>query len=195
MKKMLKINLILLSLILLLSSCMSGPGEFTEMDGPFGDLYMQQIELQSKGGLAAVGIGLDKSGRLDMAMEKAVLAGRTELSRALETKVSNLQKKFIEEIGADIDSAEINETFLSVTKTLSNNTLSGATPLSKPVQRLDKKTGALEIGILVGIDPATINNSLLDEIEKKNVNLYERFRSTEAFAELTDEIEKSKDSE
>jgi len=43
-------------------------------------------------------------------------------------------------------------------------------------------------GVLLSIDPKTINQSLLDEMSKEQ-KLYQRFRSSQAFDELQKEMD------
>lgn len=170
-----------LSIGLMMISCSStSPPVFVD---PFQELQDMANVVSEQGGVAAVGLGT--SPNMNNAKDKAKIDAQGALAENFEAKTSRLRKSFIEEIGGD--DPEINETFLTVTKVTVKKTLVGAT-LKKTNYFKDKKTGKYNAGVLLVIDPRTINQSLLDEM-KNHQKLYERFRSSKAFEELEKEME------
>jgi len=158
-------------------------GAFEEMNDPFQSLTDQANQIIEAGGVAAVGQGI--SGRMDLAKKKAVLDAQGQLASILKTKVSKLNKSFQEEIGSANDS-EINEAFTNVVKAVSKATLRGA--ITKKVKYLrDKETKNITAGVVVAIEPNKINMSIFDELKKKP-KLYERFRASQAYKELDNEM-------
>ena len=134
------------------------------------------------GGIAAIGVGV--SPRRDIARDKATLAGRANLAKIYQSKVENLSKKFTEEVGSGFDS-EINETFSEVTKVLATTTLKGSYPKKVKyfTENFDGKT-MHSCYVLMAVEPKILNQSLFDELEKKDNKMYERFRASNAFEEL-----------
>jgi len=156
-------------------------------EDPFEELQVMANQITEQGGVAAVGMG--SSSRLDIAKEKAKTDAQGAISESFETKVSRLRKSFIEEVGSN--DTEINETFTTVTKSVSKQTLTGARVL-KTIYNKDKETGKYLAGVLLSLDPKTINQSILDEMSKDQ-KLYQRFRSSQAFEELQKEMESYKE--
>ncbi len=152
---------------------------------PFEDLNNLANKIIEGGGVAAVGQGI--SSRQDLAREKAITNAQGALAQIFNTKVQRLNKNFQEEIGSTNDS-EINEAFSTVTKTLTSQLLVGAFVKETKYLR-NKETGQISAGVVIAIDPKTINQSILDELKTKSPKLYERFRATQAFEELKKEME------
>lgn len=146
------------------------------------DLSNKFIE---SGGVAAVGQGT--SMRQDLAKKKAVTDALGNLAQVFNTKVQRLQRSFQEEIGSTNDS-EINEAFSTVTKTLTSQVLRGATPKKVKYMR-NKETGQITAAVVVAIDPKTLNQAILDELQNKKPQLYQRFRATKAYEDLKKEME------
>jgi len=153
------------------------------MQDPFQELQDMANEVAGAGGVAAVGQGT--SPNMNNAKDKAKIDAQGALAENFEAKTSRVRKSFIEEIGGS--DPEMNETFMTVTKVVAKKTLVGAT-LKKTNYFKDKKTGRTSAGVLLVIDPRTINQSLLGEM-KNHQKLYERFRSSKAFEELEKEME------
>lgn len=183
---------------LFLASCASAPPPAPapaakagpeESDAPFASLYTKAItDLRPKGMVVDVGIGIDKGGRFDLALEKAMLDGQAKVAAAFETKVEALRKNFAETLsGNTSETQELNETFQSVTKAVVQKTLNGVQTLSAPKQL--KEGTQVTVGVLVGIDPKSVDTSLLNELQGQNSKLYERFRASQAFADLQKEMD------
>jgi len=142
--------------------------------------------INKAGGVAVIGTGIDENGREDLALQKAILDGRTQLAQVFETNMQVLEKNFVEEIGA-ASSAEINQLFSSTVKAITNTTLVGSQSLSNPIIKRSSKV--ITVKVVVGIDPKTLNTAVMDDFKQKNINLYERYRASEAFKELQKEMD------
>lgn len=162
------------------------PDQFEEMSDPFQDLQDIANNIIQGGGVAALGTGT--SSRMDLAKDKARTDGQAKLAETYDAKVQNLKERFLEEIGSD-EKSEINEAFTSVTKVLSSTVLKGAI-MQKSKFIKDKTTGKLTAGVVMAIDPNTLDQSLLDELQNSKPKLYERYRASEAYKRLKDEMEK-----
>lgn len=154
------------------------------IDDPFQDLTDLTSDIITGGGLAAVGQGTSE--RQDLAKKKAVTDAQGQLAEILEAKVNKMKKSFQEEIGTG-NNTEINEAFTDVVKVLSKTTLRGAITKKTKFMK-DKDTGMFTAAVVVAVEPNTINMSLFDEMQKSQPKLYERFRASQAYKELEDEM-------
>jgi hypothetical protein len=150
---------------------------------PFDIIQEKANAITAAGGLAAVGIGTSRT--VHMALDKAKTRGRTELAHIMETKVDSLKKDFSEEIGAGKES-EVNELFSAVSKHIAHQLLHGSVPKDL---KYDTKDGMTTAWALMVIDPKVVADAFAS---KKNSarNLYTRFRASQAFAELDEEVKK-----
>jgi len=180
MKKLFIITLVAVFALAMLSGC--GGSKGTSATTPYNELNKMAQAMRKAGALADVGQG--QSSREDLARQKAQNDGRAKLALGLESKIQVLQKSFLEEVGSAGDT-EINEAFSSVSKTMASTTLRGVFPEE---ERIVSKDGLITIYVLMAIDPATFNQSFMDELQSKP-KVYERFRASQAYDELKNEME------
>ncbi|MGE5500085.1 MAG: hypothetical protein ACM3Q2_18585 [Syntrophothermus sp.] len=154
------------------------------IEDPMADLENQRNQLVEQGSVAAVGQGISK--RMDIAKQKARVEAEAALARVFSTKVDNLRKNFVEEVGQGKES-EVNEMFSTVTKAFASQTLKGA--VEKNSKLMQNEKGEYVAGVLMLISPKTVNLSIMDEMEKGKPQLYQRFRASQAFDELKKEME------
>ena len=125
---------------------------------------------------------------LQLALDKAATDARAEIARQVEIKVEGLQKRFQEETGTSTD-AQLLEQFTQANKTVVSTSLSG-TQVTKQKQ---VKDGSLwRAYVLVEYPVGAANQALLQQI-KNNEQLYTRYRATQTFKELDDEVKKLDD--
>ena len=120
---------------------------------------------------------------VQMASNKAKTAARVDLAQQLETKMNNLTKNFQEEVGEGDDS-ELLQQFSSATKSVTSQTLNGS---RMDQQQILPERGIYRAYVLMSIPIGDANRQLMQKIQE-NKNLYTRFRATEAFTELDEEI-------
>jgi ribosomal protein S20 len=180
MKKGLILMLVAVFALSMLSGC--GGSKGTSTTSPYNELMKMAQAIREAGGIADVGQG--QSSREDIARQKAQNNGRQQLALALESKIQVLQKNFLEEIGSNMET-EVNEAFSSVSKTMASTTLRGVFPEE---ERMVTKDGLITVYVLMAMDPATFNQSFLDELQSKP-KVYERFRASQAYEELKSEME------
>ncbi len=122
---------------------------------------------------------------LQLAIDKAVTGGRSEIGRQLEVKMEGLQKKFSEETGSGND-AQLLQMFTQAEKTVVSTTLNG----SRVKYQKQVKDGELwRAYVLVEYPIGAANSALMQQI-KNNDQMYTRFRSSESFKELQDDVDK-----
>ena len=178
-------TLFLITTIMFMGNCGGGmtitADPFTEVENEF---EAAKNIILSGGGVADIGIG--RSPRRDIAKEKAKINGQKNLAQIFENKVQNLTKSFMEELGEDVD-VEINEAFSTATKSIASKVLNGV--ISKKTKYVQEKVDGRTVYscyVLMAIEPGTVNQSLMDEMQVKNKKTYERFRASQAFDEMDD---------
>jgi hypothetical protein len=122
---------------------------------------------------------------MQLASEKAKQQGRADLATQLEAKVSGLTKKFEEEVGLG-EEAEYLSQFTQVSKTVVSTVLTG-TRVSK--NELLSEAGIYRSYVLMELPVGAAAAAFKAQIAN-NEAMYTRFRSTKAFEELNDEVEK-----
>ncbi len=153
---------------------------------PFEIIQEKANAITSAGGLAAVGVGSSRT--VHLALDKAKTRGRTELAHIMETKVDSLKKDFSEEIGSE-DGAELNELFSAASKHVAHQVLRGAVPKDLKYDTQDKMTTAWALMV---VDPKVIADAFANQANSAR-NMYTRFRASQAFAELDEEVKKFED--
>jgi len=166
----------------LAAGCASAPRTTSDKD-VFGALQEKAAKITSSGGLAAVGIG--ESRTIALAIDKAKVRARTEMAHIISTKVDSLRKQFAEEVGEGKGS-EVNALFSSADKHLASQELSGTAPTDIKYQTKDGVTTAYA---LVEQNPKILA-AAMENAGQQNKNMYTRFRASQGFKELDEEVKK-----
>ena len=122
---------------------------------------------------------------MQMAINSAKEGGRVEIARQLETKINSMFKRFREEVGADEDTEFLTQT-TDVSKSVTSKVLSGSRAAKTKSVKEDMVFRAY---VLVEMPIGAANAALMDAI-KKQEHMYTRFRASQGFQELEDEVEK-----
>jgi hypothetical protein len=122
---------------------------------------------------------------LQLAFDKASTGARAEIARQAGVRISALQKRFDEEVGIEND-AQLLQMFNQAAKTVVASTLQG-TKIAKKQQVKDGNNWRAYV--LVEYPIAATNAALLEQIINDQ-RMYTRFRASEAFKELEDEVKK-----
>ncbi|NCQ18712.1 MAG: hypothetical protein COW85_10560 [Ignavibacteria bacterium CG22_combo_CG10-13_8_21_14_all_37_15] len=125
---------------------------------------------------------------MQMAVDKAMTGARAEIGRQMELKLSDMQKKFAEEVGQN-DNATLLSQMTQATKTVVSTNLTGSTLKDK---KISKDGNTWRAYVLMQYPLGSANQALVDQI-KKNNELYTRFRSSQSFEELDKEVQKIED--
>jgi len=122
---------------------------------------------------------------LQVALQKARLNAQTDLAQQLNTRLANLSKGFQEETGLSDDSGLLSQ-FSSATKAVANQTLEEAQVVQ---QELRKEKEVYRAYVLMALPLGQANRLVLEKL-KANQDLYTRFRATQAYGELDQELQK-----
>lgn len=125
---------------------------------------------------------------LQLSVDKAATGARAEIGRMVETKVSGLQKRFDEETGVGKD-AQLLQMFTQATKVVISTSLSGSQVLK---QKQFKDGDLWRAYVLVQYPIGAANQALMQQL-KNNDQMYTRFRASQTFKELDDEVKKYED--
>ncbi|HIG47317.1 MAG TPA: hypothetical protein EYQ20_13135 [candidate division Zixibacteria bacterium] len=122
---------------------------------------------------------------IQLAINKAQTEGRNQVAQQVEVKFDGLQKRFQEETGLTNESEYLDQ-FTSAYKSIVSTVLHGSR-ISKQETMTEKNI--FRTYVLIEMPIGEANEQLMNKI-KANQNLYTRFRATQAYKELDDEIEK-----
>jgi hypothetical protein len=128
------------------------------------------------------------SADMQLAVDKATNAARTELGQMVETKISGLQKRFTEETGT-AGNAQLLDMFTQAGKIVVSTSLSGSKESKKKIVKDGNNWRAY---VLVEYSVGAASEALMQQI-KNNEQMYTRFRATQGFKELDDEVKKYED--
>mgnify|MGYP000574904233 CR=1 FL=1 len=110
---------------------------------------------------------------------------RVEIARQLETKINSMFKRPREEVGAGEDAEFLTQT-TDVSKSVTSKVLSG----SRAAKTKSVKEGMIfRAYVLMEMPIGSANAALMDAI-KKQEHMNTRFRASEGFQELEDEVDK-----
>ena len=160
--------------ILLLIGCASAPKRLVT---PASDEYT----------LYARGLSTDQLVE-EEADGAAVLNARNALAATIETHIKSLTKRAREQIGIGKD-AELNSQFSTAIKATVNQSLNFSSEYAVTETRWDKKRNGFRSEVIYKVDIGPLNQRMLENIKQRK-NLYERFRTSELFNELEEEIDK-----
>ena len=186
-------KLLILATILVLPSCAKNKPMITpkkdlnNLTTVANEFSIRKKNVNDGGGVSE--IGRAKKASYTTAYNASVLMARKGVADIYEIKLENLTKQFEEELGDGYD-VEINETFSSATKSLTAKVLNFTTVIGPeicPTEIINNRTW-YTCFTLAGIEPTTLQQSLLDELKNKNKKTYERFRASEAFKELDEAV-------
>lgn len=125
---------------------------------------------------------------MQLALDKATTDARTEIGRQTEVRIQGLQKKFDEEVGVNAD-AQLLQQFTQANKTVVSTSLSGS---RIKTQKICQDASTWRSYVLVEYPIGAANQALMEQL-KKNEQMYTRFRSSQTFKELDDEVQKYED--
>jgi len=149
----------------------------------FGMMQEKANAITEAGGLAAVGIGTSKT--INIALDKAKTRGRVEVAQIMEVKVDSMKKDFSEEVGEG-QGSELNALFTAAAKVVTHKIMTGSVPKDLKYEQAD---GQIQAYALMVIDPKVIADAFNDQSNSQKA-MYTRFRASQAFNELDQEIKK-----
>lgn len=130
------------------------------------------------------GVATSESRDMQLAVDKAVAASRAQIAQQLEVKFGGVAKRFQEETGAG--NSELLDQFTQTYKLVSSQTLNGARAKE---QKVIPGEGTYRAYVLLEMPIGEANKALMAKLSSQQA-LYTRFRATQAFKEMNEELEK-----
>jgi hypothetical protein len=123
---------------------------------------------------------------LQLAIDKAKQGARLDIAENLESHIMGLIKKFDEEVGG-VEEGELLTQFTQISKNVVDQTLVGSRENKTKVKEEGKGFRAF---VLMELPVGKTREELLKQLSSsENENLYTRFRASQSFQELKEEIE------
>ena len=160
----------------------------TPMDVP--NWFMMTPEPDDEYAVYATGEATSR--KMNIAMQKSTQQARANLGQSIKAKVQSLIESMVEEAGMD-ENVQITEFYSEASKSVSNETLSGATVVKKyPYQT---SSGGYRVYVLMGLKKAPFDNAASQAIvskvkENQEEAMYATFKKTQAFNRLNEELDK-----
>jgi hypothetical protein len=178
MKKLLT----LVSMAIILSSCSGSKNLAGTSAGDIPKWYENMPE--EEGVLFSASTATSRD--MQLAMDKAMTAARGDLARAAETRIESIQEDFSEEVGANEVSTFLTS-FTTATRVVADVTLNNSNVTER---QISKEGGVWRAYVLMSYSTAEADKAFLDEVAKEE-ELYTRFRKSEAFKRLDQEVQKN----
>jgi len=140
---------------------------------------------------AVYATGEASSRKMNIAMQKSTQVARANLGQSINAKVQSLVESMVEEAGMG-DNTQITEFFSEASKSVSNETLSGAIVIKKyPYQT---SSGGYRVYVLMGLKREPFDNSVGKAIvskvkENQEEAMYATFKKTQAFNRLDEALD------
>ena len=123
------------------------------------------------------------SRKMNLAIQKATQQARVNLGQQIGAKVQSLIESMVQEAGMS-ENTQITEFYSETSKSVSDQTLNGATVLKKyPYQT----SGGYRAYVLMGLKKNAYNNAAVSAIENEEA-MYAEFKKTQAFQRLDEAI-------
>jgi hypothetical protein len=159
----------------------------TPMDVP--NWFMMTPEPDDEYAVYATGEATSR--KMNIAMQKATQQARANLGQSINAKVQSLIESMVEEAGMG-ENVQITEFYSEASKSVSNETLSGATVVKKyPYQT---SSGGYRAYVLMGLKKAPFDNAASQAIvskvkENQEEAMYATFKKTQAFNRLDEALD------
>ena len=159
----------------------------TPMDVP--NWFMMTPEPDDEYAVYATGEATSR--KMNIAMQKSTQQARANLGQSINAKVQSLIESMVEEAGMG-DNVQITEFYSEASKSVSNETLSGAIVIKKyPYQT---SSGGYRVYVLMGLKKAPFDNAASQAIvskvkENQEEAMYATFKKTQAFNRLDEALD------
>jgi len=158
----------------------------TPMDVP--NWFMMTPEPDDEYAVYATGEATSR--KMNIAMQKSTQQARANLGQSINAKVQSLIESMVEEAGMG-ENVQITEFYSEASKSVSNETLSGAVVVKKYPYQMS--SGGYRVYVLIGLKKAPFDNAAKQAIvskvkENQEEAMYANFKKTQAFNRLDEAI-------
>lgn len=124
-----------------------------------------------------------QSQRMQVAIDRAETDARQSIAATIEAEIRSMTRIFEEEL-----EDEFREQFVQTTQELVNQTLTGTSAREREVQQ--QNDGLYRAYVLMEMPVGEAAADFLALLENRDESMYTRFRASEAFEEMQEEIER-----
>ena len=158
----------------------------TPMDVP--NWFMMTPEPDDEYAVYATGEATSR--KMNIAMQKSTQQARANLGQSINAKVQSLIESMVEEAGMG-ENVQITEFYSEASKSVSNETLSGAVVVKKYPYQMS--SGGYRVYVLMGLRKAPFDNAAKQAIvskgkENQEEAMHANFKKTQAFNRLDEAI-------
>ncbi|MCG6199847.1 LPP20 family lipoprotein [Psychromonas antarctica] len=184
-----KFNFFSLSPLILLAGCAASSVQDTSV----GEIPSWILNPQVEDGIAVAECVLF-SGNISIDRQQAIVNARTALAQRIETRVSAMDKTYRDKVEV-MSGGESGSTFSSVVKQVTQQTLTGTTPVKTDIVKIAKQDNLCVLVVIGQESTRGIFDTLLDEAQRpmsvpQKDLLYAEFKAQRADAQLDTELEK-----
>jgi len=176
----------------ILAACGSSPDSAEALNKNIPEWVLNPV---LEDGLAS-SVCVTSSGHMSTDKAQAASLARVELAQQINTRVKALDKTYQERIDVD-DKAQVGSTFTSVSKQLTNQSLTGARVIKTAYANFNGKDQLCVLTALGSSSTKELFDNIIKESER-NLNidqeriLYQEFKAQKAQEELEAELDKGK---
>ena len=124
-----------------------------------------------------------QSRRMQVAIDRAETDARQSLAATMESEIRSMTRDFQEELEDDF-----REQFVQTTQELVSQTLVGTSAAEREIQEQDD--GLYRAYVLMEMPVGAAAQEFLDMLENRDEETYTRFRASEAFEEMEEQVER-----
>lgn len=132
--------------------------------------------------------GQAESRDMSIAINAAEADSRNKMAQQFQTEIQSLDEKFQSSVRGDAGGEEVLNTYRQAVRAVTNQTLTGTRVKERKVS-VDPSGASYRAYILMELDRGAAKVALMDKI-KADQALYARFRASQAFTDLDDQIKK-----
>jgi hypothetical protein len=191
MKNLLKLSTTL-AITAVLAACGSTQKSAEELNANIPDWVLNPV---IEDGIAS-SVCVPSSGHMSTDKAQATALSRTELAQQINTRVKALDKTYQERVDVD-GQAAVGNTFTSVSKQLTNQSLVGARVIKTSYANFDGKNQLCVLTALGSSSTKELFDNIIKESERnlsidQEKVLYQEFKAQKAQEELEAELQKAK---
>ena len=176
------LNLLLVAVLVAALAACGGSEQLTEDGYP---VWYLNTPSDTEEELFSIGEGSSNQRRI--ARQQATVDAQNQMAQKLGIKVESLQKLFEEEIATD-EAANYHESFTNATRTITEQELTGGSITEMEIFERDD-SGEYEVFILYSLPVGDARDELQNALSQDE-ELYVRFRESQAFDELENNLER-----
>jgi len=133
--------------------------------------------------------GQGESRDMSIAVNAAEADARNKIAQGISVDMQSLDEKFQSSVRGTAGGEEVLNTYRQAVRAVTNTTLSGSRVAQRKVTA-DPSGTSYRVYVLMELDKGAMKSALMDKVKADDA-LYTRFRASQAFSDLDDQIKKA----